>query len=76
MSFFQEKAILSVGAIVSNYSTDQNYPVFGFGGNPPGSDVSALSFLKYERVRVHVHVHVRVHVRVLVRLRVHVSVRV
>jgi hypothetical protein len=54
---FQEKAIMAVGSIVANYSTDQFFPVFGFGGNPPGSDVCREekerkdNFLKVKSIR-------------------------
>ena len=32
-----EKAIVAVGGILENYDTSRMYPVYGFGGKPPGS---------------------------------------
>jgi hypothetical protein len=34
-----EKAIVGVGEVLAPYDADQVFPVFGFGGKPPGSSV-------------------------------------
>lgn len=39
-----ERAIRNCGSIVAHYDDDQKFPVFGFGGIPPGNTVPSFCF--------------------------------